>query len=289
MIAFILLHLGFRMVIFPLVKLSKAKLPHTMNFQSVIKQSIALVIAISLFSNISLANSNGETITIAVASNFAVAMKKIVAQFEKESGHQVKIASASSGKIAAQIINGAPFYAFFSADQAKVATIEDMGLTVKSSRFTYAVGTLALWSLQNDLDVMNLLKEGQFNKLAIANSKLAPYGLAGEQALENLGLAASTRNKWVRGESIAQTFQFASSANAKLGLVALSQIMVDGKITRGSVWIVPAHLHQPIKQDAALLQKGKNSQATLALLQFVQSQKAQLIMQSFGYKAKTAH
>ncbi len=279
MIAFILLHLGIRMAKFLKIKRSK----------SVMKQSVVIIILFSLLSIISGTNSNGETIIIAVASNFITPMKKIVAQFEKDTGHQVKIASASSGKIAAQIINGAPFYAFFSADQSKVTVIDDAELAIEGSRFTYAVGTLVLWSAQTDLDVLTYLKNGQFNKLAIANAKLAPYGLAAEQLLENLELTASTQDKWVKGESIAQTFQFVSTANAQLGLIALSQIMVNGKISKGSAWVVPEQLHQPIKQDAVLLHKGKNSQATLALLQFVQSQKARTILQSYGYRTELVH
>ncbi len=286
MITFILLHLDIRMAKFPQAIFQQSIFPKILGCKSAIKQSVVLIILISFFTSISWTNSNAETITIAVASNFSVPMKEIVAQFEKESGHQVKIASASSGKSAAQIINGAPFYAFFSADQSKVLAIESMGLVVDGTRFTYAVGTLALWSAQTDLDVLTLLKKGQFNKLAIANSKLAPYGLAAEQVLEKLELTAATQGKWVKGESIAQTFQFVSTANAQLGLVALSQIMVKGKISKGSAWVVPEQLHQPIQQDAVLLHKGKNSQATLALLQFVQSQKARSILQSFGYRTE---
>ncbi len=289
MITFILLHLDIRMAKFPQAIFQQSIFPKIWGFKSAIKQSVVLIILISFFSSLSWTHSNAETITIAVASNFSVPMKEIIAQFEKESGHQVKIASASSGKSAAQIINGAPFYAFFSADQSKVSAIESMGLVVEGTRFTYAVGALALWSAQTDLDVLTLLKKGQFNKLAVANSKLAPYGLAAEQVLEKLELTASTQEKWVKGESIAQTFQFVSTANAQLGLIALSQIMVNGKISKGSAWVVPEYMHQPIKQDAVLLHKGKNSQATLALLQFVQSQKARTILQSYGYRTELVH
>jgi len=235
-----------------------------------------------------------DEITVAVASNFRAPMKKITNEFTKQTGHKVKLAFGSSGKIVAQIKNGAPFHVFFSADQQKVTALNNVGLTVQESTFTYAIGTLVLYSskeeplkegsLKHESQILEQLQDGQFNKLAIANSKLAPYGKAAEQALANLALLSETKDKWVRGENIAQTFQFVTTGNAELGLIALSQIMIDGKITKGTAWIIPYHLHDAIKQDAVLLQKGKNSQAALALLQFMKSQQARAIIHSYGYK-----
>lgn len=230
-----------------------------------------------------------EEINVAVASNFTSAMNDIVAEFEQHSGHKVLLSFGSSGKIYAQIKNGAPFQAFFSADQAKPAALQEDGLVVGHSRFTYAVGALALWSSKPGLvdDKASILKRGNFNKLALANPRLAPYGLAAVEVLESLQLKNATEPKWVQGENIAQTWQFVSTGNADIGFVALSQIMSEGKIVEGSVWVVPADLHSPIKQDAVLLRKGANSEAAIALLNFVRGEQSRKIIEAYGYRTSS--
>lgn len=226
-----------------------------------------------------------EELTVAVASNFTAAMKDIAAAFERESGHRVKLAFGSSGKFYAQIQHGAPFQAFFSADQAKPMALERNGLAVPGSRFTYAVGALALWSVRKDLarEGSSVLKGSDFNKLALANPKLAPYGAAAVEVLRNLNLEQATRSRWVLGENIAQTYQFVASGNVDLGFVALSQVQRDGRIERGSAWIVPAELYSPIRQDAVLLAAGADSPGTRALLQFVRGERGRAIIESHGY------
>lgn len=230
-----------------------------------------------------------EEIKVAVASNFTAAMNDIVAEFEQHSGHKVLLSFGSSGKFYAQIKNGAPFQAFFSADQAKPAALEEDGLVVAHSRFTYAVGALALWSSKPGLvdDKAGILKRGNFNKLALANPRLAPYGLAAVEVLESLQLKNAIEPKWVQGENIAQTWQFVSTGNADIGFVALSQIMSEGKIVEGSAWVVPADLHSSIKQDAVLLRKGANSEAAVALLNFVRGEQARKIIEAYGYLTLT--
>ncbi|MCX2779721.1 molybdate ABC transporter substrate-binding protein [Microbulbifer thermotolerans] len=222
---------------------------------------------------------------VAVASNFTPAMKEIAAEFEKSTGHRVILSFGSSGKFYAQIKNGAPFQLFFSADTAKPEALEREGFTVPGSRFTYAIGGLVLWSASSDLlsDGISVLREGTYNRLALANSKLAPYGVAAEEVLHNLGLQKSTQAKWVRGENIAQTYQFVASGNAELGFVALSQVMHNGRIDTGATWIVPSHLYHPIRQDAVLL-SGSNSAAAAAFLRFVRGDKARAIIRSYGYR-----
>jgi len=227
-----------------------------------------------------------EEITVAVAANFTTAMRDIVAQFEKESGNKVNLAFGSSGKIYAQIRNGAPFQAFFSADQAKPTALTKGGEAIAGSQFTYAIGALALWSAKPafvDAEA-SVLKQGSFNKLALANPKLAPYGAAAVDVLKHLGLEKQTQSHWVLGENISQTYQFVASENADIGFVALSQIMDKGKIKSGSAWLVPATLYSPIRQDAVLLSKGEHSAATKALLAFVKSAEAKAIIQTYGYK-----
>jgi molybdate transport system substrate-binding protein len=231
-----------------------------------------------------------ESVTIAVASNFTAPMKAIVAKFQQSSNHQVKTAFGSSGKIFAQIKRGAPFGLFFSADQAKPITLEKDGLVVAGSRFTYAIGALALWSAKSDFIDANAtrLKQLNFNKLALANPKLAPYGAAAVQVLAHLKLKQATEARWVRGENIAQTYQFVHSGNADIGFVALSQVMKKGRLVRGSSWTVPTQYYQPIRQDVVLLKRDANNRAALALLAFVASPSGQQIISSFGYQSLTS-
>jgi molybdate transport system substrate-binding protein len=230
--------------------------------------------------------SSAETIKVAVAANFSSTMKELVANFEKSSGHTVDLSFASTGKIYAQIYNGAPYHAFFSADQAAPEKLENEGKAIPGTRFSYAIGTLVLWSAKSDLtdEPLNILKSGRFNKLALANPKLAPYGAAAVEVLDQLNLTAGSRAKWVLGENIAQTFQFVFTENADLGFIAGAQLQDKGKLRKGSFWVVPDELHAPIYQDAQLLLAGKNSAATQQLLHFIRSAPAQAIIHSHGYK-----
>lgn len=235
-------------------------------------------------------NIYAEKTTVAVASNFTAAMKSLVVEFEKQSGHEVEVAYGSSGRLYAQIKNGAPFHAFFSADQKKPEQLEADKLSVSDSRFTYAEGALALWTNKAALQdkPLDMLKENAFNKLAIANPRLAPYGFAAVEVLQHLDLYENTKAKWVEGENIAQTYQFVSTGNADLGFVALSQVISQQKNKvdqqQNTTWTVPQNLHTPIKQDALLLIKGKDNSAARALLDFIRSDQGKEIIQSMGYK-----
>ncbi|TPE47513.1 molybdate ABC transporter substrate-binding protein [Maribrevibacterium harenarium] len=231
-----------------------------------------------------LSPAHGEEIHAAVAANFNAAMQEVVAQFEQNTGHKVVLSFGSSGKIFAQIQHGAPFQIFLSADQNKPEALEKAGFSVPGSRFTYAIGALALWSAKADFAHDDTrLKSGDFNKLALANPKLAPYGVAAVEVLESLKLRSATEAKWVMGENIAQTYQFVHSGNADLGLVALAQIMEKGKIKGGSSWIIPAELYSPIRQDAVLLNRAKDSAGAKALLSYLTSEDAREIIHSYGY------
>jgi molybdate transport system substrate-binding protein len=226
------------------------------------------------------------SVSVAVAANFALPMQRIAAAFEQDSGHQAVLALGSTGKFYAQIKNGAPFQVLLSADTETPARLEREGLAVAGTRFTYAVGRLALWSRQSaGVDSQGeVLKTASFTRIALADARLAPYGAAAAQVLQGLGLTAALAPKIVQGENIAQTYQFVASGNAELGFVALSQVLADGKLTHGSMWLVPATLHAPLRQDAVLLAPGKDQAAALALLAYLRSEKARVIMRSFGYE-----
>lgn len=229
-------------------------------------------------------SAHADEISVAVAANFTAPMQAIAAGFEKETGHKVQAAYGATGKFYAQIRNGAPFEVLLSADEETPARLIKENAAVAGSRFTYAIGKLVLWSAKPAIvdGAGAVLKAGGFNHLAIANPKLAPYGAAAVEVMKGLGVYASVQPKIVTGESIAQTHQFISTGNALLGFVALSQVLKDGKID-GSSWIVPATLYAPIRQDAVILEKGKGKPAAEALMQYLKSDKARAIIQSFGY------
>lgn len=226
----------------------------------------------------------GET-QVAVAANFAGPAQKIAAEFEKQTGHKAIIATGSTGKFHAQIINGAPFDILLAADDETPAKLEREGHSVAGSRYTYAIGKLVLWSAKPAIvdNKAEVLKHGGFNHLAIANPKVAPYGAAAVETMKALGVYDALQSKLVMGENIAQTHQFVATGNATLGFVALSQVLKDGKI-EGSYWTVPEKLYSPIRQDAALLNKGKDNKVAAAFLDFLKTNRAARdIILSYGY------
>ena len=226
-----------------------------------------------------------DEVQIAVAANFTAPMQKIAAEFERDTGHKVTLAFGATGKFYAQITNGAPFDVFLSADDETPARLEKEGYGVVGSRFTYAIGRLALWSAQEGkVDAKGeILKNGAFQHLAIANPRTAPYGSAAIEVMQKMGVLAALQAKFVQGENIAQTYQFAVSGNAEIGFVSLSQIWKDGKISSGSAWIVPSNMHEAIRQDAMLLARGRDKRAASALLSYLKGEKARAIIKSYGY------
>lgn len=233
-----------------------------------------------------IANVQAEQVQVAVAANFSAPMPAIAEGFERATGHTLVAAYGATGQLYAQIKNGAPFEVFLAADDSTPAKLESEGESVAGSRFTYAIGALALWSAQDGYvdDQGVVLKANQFQHLAIANPKTAPYGLAAAQVLAKLGLSQAVAPKLVEGQNIAQTIQFVASGNAELGFVALSQVYKDGKLTSGSAWRVPAELHEPIRQDALILNQGKDNPAAKALLDYLRSEQAVTVIKSYGYQ-----
>lgn len=225
-------------------------------------------------------------VQVAVAANFAGPMEKLAAEFARDTGHKAIVASGATGKFYAQIRNGAPFEMLLSADDETPARLEKEGQVVAGSRFTYATGRLVLWSAREGVvaDGGNVLKTGSYKHLSIANPKTAPYGAAAVSTLSKLGLMDAVQARIVQGENIAQAWQFVSTGNAELGFVAQSQVWRDGKFTSGSGWIVPSSMHDPIRQDAALLTKGKDNAAAKALLDYLRSDKAKAVIRAYGYE-----
>lgn len=229
--------------------------------------------------------ARADEVQVAVAANFTAPMNAIAAEFAKDTGHKAQLAFGASGKFYAQIKNGAPFQMLLAADDETPAKLAAEGLANPASRFTYAIGTLVLWSAQPGyVDAKgDVLKKGAYNKLALANPKVAPYGKAAVEVLGGLGLFDALSPKFVQGENIAQTYQFISSGNAELGFVALSQVMKESRVSSGSAWVVPGNLHTPIRQDAVILNNGKGNAAAIALSKYLKGDKAKAIIKSYGY------
>ncbi|MGG5288761.1 molybdate ABC transporter substrate-binding protein [Pseudomonas shirazensis] len=231
-------------------------------------------------------NAWADEVQVAVAANFTAPIQAIAKDFEKDTGHKLVASFGATGQFYAQINNGAPFEVFLAADDSTPAKLEQEKQTVAGSRFTYAIGTLALWSAKPGyVDAQGeVLKKDGYQHLSIANPKTAPYGLAATQVLAKLKLTEATKGKLVEGQNITQAFQFVSTGNAELGFVALSQIYKDGKVENGSAWIVPSNLHEPIRQDAVILNKGKDNPAAKAFIDYLKSPKATAVIKSYGYE-----
>ncbi len=228
--------------------------------------------------------AKADEIHVAVASNFSEVIKVLSQRFTSDTGHRVIASLGSTGKHYAQIRNGAPFHAFFAADTRRPKLLDEEGLALPGSRFTYAIGKVVLWSPQAGYVTgdSQVLKQGKFRHLAIANPKLAPYGKAAQEVLQTEGIWDGLRGRMVRGENIGQTFQFVKSGNAKLGFVAYSQVKRPDQPMTGSIWIVPQSLYSPIQQQAVLL---KDTLPARTFLEFVRSKPAVEIIQAYGYSA----
>jgi molybdate transport system substrate-binding protein len=227
---------------------------------------------------------HADEVQVAVAANFTAPMQKIAAEFEKDTGHKVIPSFGSTGKFYAQIKNGAPFEVLLAADDETPVKMEKEGSAVAGTHFTYAIGKLVLWSpkpgyVDNKGEV---LKSGSFQHLALANPKLAPYGAAAIEMLTKTGLLPKVQDKLVQAENIAQAYQFTSTGNAELGFVALSQVIKEGKV-EGSYWLVTPSLYTQIRQDAVVLEKGKDKPAAAALIKYLKGDKAKAVIKSFGY------
>lgn len=234
-----------------------------------------------------------------MAANFAPAAREIAAAFEAETGHRVLPGFGATGQLYAQIVQGAPFEVFLAADSERPALAEAAGLAVPGTRFTYAVGRLALVSREPDrIRGPESLRTPEITRLALANPATAPYGRAAVETLRALGFdPGSAPFRLVQGTNVAQAFSFVHTGNADAGFVALSQTIFrtisrtnsrtlprSGGSSRGSRWVVPETLHAPIRQQAVLLQRGRDSAAAAAFLRFLQSAPVREMLARRGYR-----
>ena len=220
---------------------------------------------------------------VAAASNFSAAVQDIAGQFTLGTGYRVRISTASTGKLHAQISNGAPFDLLLAADAERPSLLEESGAAVPGTRFTYAIGELILWSRQLD-DCRGALDKLANRRLAIANPVTAPYGAAAREFLIAAGLWESVRPRLVIGENISQTLHFVASGNAALGFIAQSQLLAPSLPDATCSWPVPDSRHAPIEQQAILLQHGLDNAAAKEFLHFLRSDAGRVIIARHGYR-----
>ena len=231
-------------------------------------------------------STQADVAQVAVAANFAEPIKAVAAELQNTTGHTLAVTLGGTGKLYAQIRNGAPFDVLLAADSDTPARLERDGLAQPGSRFTYATGRLVLWSPDAQrVDAQGVvLQQGRFKRLAYANPKTAPYGAAATEVMDKLGLSAVLAPKLVQGESIGQAYSFATTGNADIGFVALSQVLEGGRLKSGSMWLIPQGLYSPIRQDAVLLRHGAGNAAALALMQLLKSPNIKDLIRSYGYE-----
>jgi len=247
------------------------------------RHSLLRRVALTALLLLALPAARAEEVVAAVAANFAAAIARIEPAFEQASGHQLTVVLGSSGKFLQQIQQGAPFDVFLSADIERPEALAKSNLGVPASRFTYAVGQLALWSPDATAfsDGEAYLKAGAFRHLAIANPVVAPYGAAAQRVLEQLGLWVGLQEKIVRAEDIGQVYAMAASGAAEAAFVAYSAVLAGSK--PGSQWIVPQNLYPPLNQDAILITRAQNNPAAKALLDYLKTPAARDVITSLGY------
>lgn len=233
---------------------------------------LALLLSLSL-------DVTAQSLKVAVAANFKPTLKQLKSDFEQQHKIKVSLSSASSGVLYAQIIKGAPYDVFLSADQARPKRLEQQGWIETASRQTYAIGVLVLWHITDEFNQKDL--EIWQEKIAIANPKTAPYGQAAKSVLQHLELWRSKRQYLVTGSNVAQAFQFIASGNARAGMIALSQ--VKSQVDWGKYWILPQSWYDPIHQQAVILKRSKNKTQALAFMQWLMSDKVQTQIQALGY------
>lgn len=223
---------------------------------------------------------------VAVAANFAETMDDLKPAFERTTGHTLQVTTGSTGKLYAQIVKGAPFQILLSADAKTPMRLEEEKAAVAGTRFTYAIGRLTLWSgdpARIGADGAAALTADDVRHIAIANPDLAPYGAAARETLKNLGLWDRLSPKIVMGENIGQTYSMVATGNAQLGFVALSAILSPRATVKGSHWNVPQDLFAPIRQDAILLNPGRDNEAAIAFLAFLKTAQARAVIGKYGY------
>ncbi|MDX1480294.1 MAG: molybdate ABC transporter substrate-binding protein [Woeseiaceae bacterium] len=247
---------------------------------------LSLAVALFTAAVVSACDKDDDNVArVAVASNFAPTLREIGRAFEKDTGYALDLSSASTGKLYAQIVNGAPFDLFLAADVERPELLERAGRIVSGSRRTYATGRLVVWSGDARFVAQGCRAalEHAEARVAIANPRTAPYGAAAREALVALGLWERLLPRLAYGENVAQALQFAASGSAALAIVALAQLeQIDPEQT-ACRWSVPEAFYEPVRQQVVLLSRGADKPAAVALLDYLARPETQRIVTASGY------
>ncbi|MCY4195835.1 MAG: molybdate ABC transporter substrate-binding protein [Rhodobacteraceae bacterium] len=233
------------------------------------------------------ASLKADVARIAVAANFANVIKELEHRFENATDYRVSIVTGSTGKLYAQIVNGAPYEVFLSADAWRPRLLEQGAFAIPGTRFTYAIGQLVIWSLQplpDGKDLAALLTNATVRRIAVPNPELAPFGFAALEVINHLDIADDIAAKLVFAENVGQSFAFVATGNADLGFVAKANILFLPDAQRGHFREVPTDLHLAIRQDAVTLKSAADNEAALAFVEFLRSQEARAVIARYGYQ-----
>ena len=232
--------------------------------------------------------ATAQEITVAAAADMSAALPQLVAAYTKKTGHTVKLSFGSSGNLANQIRNGAPFDIFFSADEEYPQLLIAEGLASKDSLYRYAIGRLVLWvPSDSPLDLsklgMKALLDPSVKKISIANPTTAPYGRAAEAALRHFGIYDQVSSRLVLGENVSQAAQFVESGNAQAGLIALSHALAPALRDKGRYWTVPLDTYPTLNQAAVVVSRSKQQDAARGFLEYLRSPAATSLLTSYGF------
>jgi molybdate transport system substrate-binding protein len=222
--------------------------------------------------------SEQSAIVVAAASDLRKVSEPLATVFERSSRLRVTFSFASSGQLEQQILRGASFDVYAPATRSYCQSVERDGLADAGERL-YALGRLVAWSKTMQLTSLDELKDGRVRRIAIANPQYAPYGLAAQQALQNAALWPAVKSKLVYGETVAQAYEMAQTANAEVAFVAVALIKGEG----GFSFPVAQNLYTPIEQAAVVLKGSRNKSGAEAFVNFLLSPEAQRIFQEYGF------
>jgi molybdate transport system substrate-binding protein len=232
-------------------------------------------------------HARGQSVAVAAASDLQFAMPALVAQFEQETGHAVKVTFGSSGNFFTQIQNGAPFDVFLSADVSYPRQLESAGLVDRGSVYTYATGRIVLWvrkdAALDETRGLAMLADARVKRVAIANPAHAPYGRAAVAAMEHAGVYGVVRDKLVFGENVSQAAQFAQSGNADAAIVALSLALAPAMKDAGRFVDIPPGFYPPIEQGAAVLRSSTEKAIAARFVAYLKRPSALAILESNGF------
>lgn len=228
--------------------------------------------------------SSGSEVRVAVASSFAGPQERLSEAFTSETGIRVRASLGSTGGLYAQIHNGAPYDVFLAADRARPRNLVRDGFAVAGSRCTYAIGRLALagTGVSSGRSLIDVLRDPRSRHVALADPEVAPYGAAAREVLRRTGLEEELADRLVTAESVGQAHQYVVSGAAEVGFVAAGH--VAGR-PEGGHRLVADSLHPPIRQDAVLLGRARDSEAARRYLSFLGSGRAEPVLERFGYRA----